>query len=107
MVIELVDRLANLVAIRRFLGMGVVDFRSLRFDNHVGMQNFVRPSSYVPFRRYWGMCCDNSRNVFLLLFMVLLGSYHCGALQEGSADVVVCLHVLRASVFSSFLLFTW
>jgi hypothetical protein len=36
-----------------------------------------------------------------------LGSYLRDALQEGSADVVACLHVPRASVSSSFILSTW
>jgi cell shape-determining protein MreD len=36
-----------------------------------------------------------------------LGSYLRDALHEGSADVVACLHVPRASVFSFFILFTW
>jgi hypothetical protein len=45
---ELVDRLAILVAIRRFLGMGAADSRSLRYDSYVRMQHFVRRSTYVP-----------------------------------------------------------
>jgi hypothetical protein len=36
-----------------------------------------------------------------------LGSYLRDALQEGNGDVVVCLLVPRAHVFSSFLLFAW
>jgi hypothetical protein len=42
------------------------------------------------------------------LFVALhgtMGSYLRDALHEGSADVVACLHVPRAKVFSSFLLF--
>jgi hypothetical protein len=55
MVVELVDRLAILVPIRRFPGrMGVTDSRSLRFDIYVRMPHFVRRSTYVPFRRFWG-----------------------------------------------------
>jgi hypothetical protein len=34
MAAELVDRLATLVAVRRFPGMGVADSRSLRCDNY-------------------------------------------------------------------------
>jgi hypothetical protein len=41
MAAELVDRLAILVADRRFLRMGVGDSRSLRYDNYVRMQHFV------------------------------------------------------------------
>jgi hypothetical protein len=42
MAAELVDRLAILVAVRRFPGMGVADSRSLRFDIYVRLQYFVR-----------------------------------------------------------------
>jgi hypothetical protein len=42
MAAELVDRLAILMAIRRFHGMGVADSRSLRSDNYVRMHHFVR-----------------------------------------------------------------
>jgi hypothetical protein len=51
---ELVDRLAILVVVRRFLGMGATDSRSLRFDTYVRILHFVRRSTYVPFRRFWG-----------------------------------------------------
>jgi hypothetical protein len=37
MAAELVDRLAILVAVRRFLGMGAADYRSLRYDSYVRM----------------------------------------------------------------------
>jgi hypothetical protein len=70
--VELVDRLANLVAVRRFPSMGVANSRILRSDNYVRMQHFVRRTTYVPFRRFLlGMCGESSCNVFLLLFMVL------------------------------------
>jgi hypothetical protein len=35
------------------------------------MEHFVRRTTYVPFRRFWGMCDVKSCNVFLLLYMVL------------------------------------
>jgi hypothetical protein len=54
MAAELVDRLAILVADRRFHGMGVAGSRSLRFDNYVRMQHFVRRSTYIPFRLFLG-----------------------------------------------------
>jgi hypothetical protein len=47
MAAELVDRLAVLVAIRRFPSMGVVDSRSLRSDIYVRMQHFARRTTYV------------------------------------------------------------
>jgi hypothetical protein len=84
-----------------FPSMGDVDSRSLRYDNNVRMQHFVRPTTYVPFRRFGGMCDGNSCNIFLLLFMVL-GFYLRDALHEGCADAVACLHVPRAQFFPLF-----
>ena len=54
MAAELVDRLAILVAVRHFPGMGDGDSRSLRSDIYVRMQHFVRRSTSVPFRRFFG-----------------------------------------------------
>jgi hypothetical protein len=51
---ELVDRLAILVVVPRFSGMGVAHSRSLRTDSYVRMQHFVRRTTSVPFRRFWG-----------------------------------------------------
>jgi hypothetical protein len=51
---ELVDRLAFLVVVRLFPGMGAAYSRSLRSDSYVRMQHFVRQSTFVPFRRFWG-----------------------------------------------------
>jgi hypothetical protein len=71
MAVELVDRLAILVAVRRFPCMGAFDSRSLRSDSYVRMEHVVRRTN-DPFRRFLvGMCGENSCNVFLLLFMVL------------------------------------
>jgi hypothetical protein len=67
----MVDRMAILVAVRRFPSMGVADFCSLRSYRYVRIQHFVRRITFVPFRRFWGICDVNSRNVFPLLFMVL------------------------------------
>jgi hypothetical protein len=39
---ELVDRLAILVVVLRFHGMGAADSRSLGSDNYVRMKYFVR-----------------------------------------------------------------
>jgi hypothetical protein len=68
---ELVDRLAILVEVRRFHGMGVVDARCLLCDTYVCMQHFVRRTAYVSFRLFWGMCGEYSCNIFQLPFMVL------------------------------------
>jgi NAD-specific glutamate dehydrogenase len=90
----LVDRLAILVAVCRFHGVGDADSRSLRFDIHVRMQHFVRRTTYVPFRRSLG----NVRREFMQCLSDALhgtlGSYLRYALQEGSAYAdVVCLPV--------------
>jgi hypothetical protein len=59
MTAELVDRLAILVAVRRFLGMGDVYSHSLRSNSYVRMKHFVRRTTSVPFRRFWGRCDVN------------------------------------------------
>jgi hypothetical protein len=96
MAAELVDRLAILVVVRRLPGMGAADSRSLRSNNYVRMQCFVRRSTFVPFRRILG---DVRREFMQRLSAFLhgtLGSYLRDTVQEGSADVVACLHVPRA-----------
>jgi hypothetical protein len=52
--LELVDRLAILVAARRFHGTGVANSRLLRLDGYVRMEHFVRRSTCITFRRFWG-----------------------------------------------------
>jgi hypothetical protein len=96
MAAELVYCLAILVVVRRFPSMGAADSRSLRSDMYVRMQHFVRRSTSVPFRRFWG---DERREFMQRLFAALhgtLGSYLRDAFQEGSADAMACLHVPRA-----------
>jgi hypothetical protein len=88
MAAELVDCLAILVAVRRFTGMGAVDSRSLRSNNYVRLQHFVRRSTYIRFRRFWG---DVRREFMQRLFAALhgtMGSNLRDAFQEGSADAV-------------------
>jgi hypothetical protein len=72
MAAELVTRMDILVAVRRFPCMGAAKCRSLLSGSYVRMQHFVRRTTFVPFRRFLGMYGENSCNVFLLLFMVLL-----------------------------------
>jgi hypothetical protein len=55
----LADRLEILEAVGRFHGMVVVDSRSLRSNSYVRMQHFDRRTTFVPFRRFWGMCGEN------------------------------------------------
>jgi hypothetical protein len=47
MTAELVDRLTNLVAIRRFPGVGGAEYCSLRTRNYVCMRRFVRRSTSI------------------------------------------------------------
>jgi hypothetical protein len=56
MAVELVNRLSISVVVRHFPSMGAAYYRSLRYDNYVRMQHFVRRTTYVPFRRFWGEC---------------------------------------------------
>jgi hypothetical protein len=67
MAAELVDRLAILVAVRRFPCMGAADSRTLRSNSYVRMQHFGCRCTFV----LWGMCGDNSCNAIMLLFRVL------------------------------------
>jgi hypothetical protein len=71
--------------------MGEADSRSLRSDNYVRVQHFIRRTTSIPFRRFLG----NVRHEFMQrLFAALhgnLGSYLRDALQEGSADAVARL----------------
>jgi hypothetical protein len=95
MATEWVDRMAILVAARRFLDMRAANSRSLRSKNYVRMQHFVRRTTSITFQRFGG----NVRREFMqCLFAPLhgaLGSYPLDAFQEGSVDVVGCLHVPR------------
>jgi hypothetical protein len=54
MAAELVNRMGFSVAVCRLLCTGAADSRSLRYDNYVRMQHFVRRTTYVPFRRLLG-----------------------------------------------------
>jgi hypothetical protein len=68
------------------------------------MQHFVRRTTSVPIRRILG---DVRREFMQRLSAALrgtLGSHLRDAFQEGSAEVVACLHVPRALVFFLFLL---
>jgi hypothetical protein len=72
MAAELVDRLATLVALCCFRGIGDVDFRSLRCDNYVRMQHFVRRTIYVSCRHFLGdVRREFMQRIFVLFSMVL------------------------------------
>jgi hypothetical protein len=111
MAIELVDRLAIFVAVRRFHGMGAADSRSLRYDSYVRMHRFVRRFASIPSRRFSG---DVRREFMQRLFAALhgtLGSYLRDALSLFRKAVpTLCWHAfmfLGLRFFPSFLLFAW
>jgi hypothetical protein len=102
MAADLVDRLAILVAVRRFPGMSTAGSRSLCSDSYVRMQHFVRGYTFVPFSAFWG---DVRREFMQRLSAAhhgTLGSYLRNAFQEGSVDAVACLPVPRARFFPLF-----
>jgi hypothetical protein len=107
MAAKLVDRLAMLVVVRRFPSMSVADSRSLRFDIYFRLPHFVRRTTFVPLRRFLGMCEVNFMQRLFVALYGAMGSYLRDAFHEGIADVVACLPVPRAWVFPSFLLFAW
>jgi hypothetical protein len=96
MAAELIDRFAILVAIRRFPSIGAADARLLRSNSYVRRQHYVRRSTCVPFRRFWG---GVRREFMLRLSDPLhgnLGSHLRDALHEGNADALACLRIARA-----------
>jgi hypothetical protein len=96
MAVELVNRLAILVALRRFPSLGVGGYRSFRCESYIRMREFVRWSTNVPFRRFLR---DVRREFTQRLSVALnstLGSYRRDALQKGGAAVVACLLAMRA-----------
>jgi hypothetical protein len=102
MAAELVDRVNILVAVCRFPAMGAADSHSMGYGGYVRMQRFVRRTTYVLLRRFWG---DVRREFMQHLFAALprnLGSYPRDALHEGNADVVACLRVPRNLVLILF-----
>jgi hypothetical protein len=96
MAIDLVDRLAILVAVQRFPSMGTADSRVVeRCESYACMKEFERRSTSVPFRRFLG---DVRREFMQRLFVVLhgkLGSYLRDALHEGGVTLVECLPTPR------------
>jgi hypothetical protein len=68
---ELVDRVAIMVAVRHFRGMGDVDSRSLRSDSYVRLKHFVRRTTSIPFRRFLG---GVRREFMQRLYATLLGT---------------------------------
>jgi hypothetical protein len=85
MAAELVDRLAILVAVRRFPGMGAADSRSLCSENYVRMQHFVRSSNYFySFSAFFGGCATRVHATsFCCSSYGTLGSCLRDALKEG------------------------
>jgi hypothetical protein len=94
---ELLDRLAVLVALRRFPGFGAHVARSLRSESLPRMKKFVRESTSPIFRRFLG---DVRREFFQRVSIVLhstLGSYLADAVQGGRAAAVCCFSAQHTS----------
>jgi hypothetical protein len=130
MAADLVDRRGILVVVRRFLGMGAVDSRSLRSDKicpHIVillsstpknlfrrflgvvrrefLPHFVRRRyTFVLFRRFWGCAARILETSLCCSSWFTLGFYLRDALREGSFDNVACLHVPRSKACGFFLL---
>jgi hypothetical protein len=106
MAVELVDRLAILVAFRRFPGMVLLALDPCALT---GMS--VCKISFVELLMIlFGVFGDVRREFMQRLSAALhgtLGSYLRDAFDEGSADAVACLSIPRAKVFPSFLLSAW
>jgi hypothetical protein len=60
------------------------------------MQHFVRRSTSIPFRRFWGAMRQEFMQRVSGALHGILGSYLRDGLHEGSADVVACFHVYCA-----------
>jgi hypothetical protein len=91
---EFIDRMAILVAVRRFLGMGIADSRSLRYESYVRMHHFVRRSTYLFLHTFFAG--DVRRKFMQRLSTALhdtLGSSLRDVLHdEGNVDALACLH---------------
>jgi hypothetical protein len=107
MAVDLVDRLAILVALRRFPSMGAADFRSLRYEIYAHLKEFVRRSTPTPFRRFLGYV---RREFMQRLHAVLhdtLGSYlrdpcrgwcSCSCVPSCSEGLGLCASLLLFSL---------
>jgi hypothetical protein len=97
---ELVDRLAILVAVRRFPGMGAASSRNLVLCAMAFITVCNISLDYLcSFSAFWAFGGYVRREFMQRLSVALhgtLGSYPRDALQEGSADAVACLPVPRA-----------
>jgi hypothetical protein len=87
--------------------MGAADSCSLRSDSYVRMQQFVRRTTSVPFRRFWGMCGENSFNLFMLRFMTLWVPLSATLRRRAVLMLWHAFLFLGLRFFSSFHIFTW
>jgi len=94
---ELLDRLAILVALRRFPGFGAHVARSLRSESFLRMKKFVRDSTSPSFRRFLG---EVRREFYQKISIVLhstLGSYLADVVQGGRAAARGCFSAQHTS----------
>jgi hypothetical protein len=110
MVIDLVNRLTMLVAVRRFPSLGVADSHSLRYESYT-RKEYVRRSTSAPFSRFLGdVRHEFMHGNYMRRHGSTLGSYLCDALHEGGAIVVALLpaSLLRGLRFlGSFFIILW
>jgi hypothetical protein len=109
MAVELVDRLAILVVVRRFLGMGADDSRSFPGMGDVTIMSvcnisLVEHSGFLLFGVLGGMCDVNLCNIFMRLFMALWVPI-CMTLFRRA--MLTLWHAFLGLGFFHFLLFAW
>jgi hypothetical protein len=93
-----------LVVVRRFPSMGAADSRSLRSDSYVRMQDFVRRSTCVPFRLFWG---DVRREFMQSLSAALHGTISATLFRRAMLTRWHAFLFLGLRFSPSFLLFAW
>jgi hypothetical protein len=94
--VELVDRLATLVVVRRIPSLGAGDSCSLRTKSYTRVKECVRRPTCVPFRRFlWGVRREAIQRLYVVLHSTL-GSHLRDALREGGAFDAACLPAPRA-----------
>jgi hypothetical protein len=101
---DLVDRLATLVALRRFPSIEVTDSRSYRYESYARMKEFVRRSTLFLFVDFLRMCAVSSCNVFV---WVVMGRWVPISVMPCMRVVQLLLHasLLRGSRLLSLFLF--
>jgi hypothetical protein len=104
---ELVYRMSILVAARRFLGMGAYDYHFCAMAiMSVCSISFVELLMFL-FGVFGGMCGENSCNVFLQLFMVILVPISLTLCKRAVLMLWHAFLFLGLRLFPLFFLFAW